>query len=256
MVLFPLNPLPEAARPGHIPAWDAVLARQKEVAAEWWLVAQPDHAALAGDLAACIRAREFPQLDAEVVRAIALHDEGWAPFDRVPSLNEQGRPLSFFEMALSDFLEAWRDSIARAAQDSPIGGILVSEHFRRLGRWRRQTVQDTPENDAAVHSFREREGERQRRLSRRQDRRPEEISILVDVLQFCDLLSLYLCCGAREAVEFPQRFEGRAIRVHREAELLRSDPPLFGRGVSLAVRARRYPGAGAASEATLALLLG
>ncbi|HVO80286.1 MAG TPA: DUF3891 family protein [Terriglobales bacterium] len=259
MVLYPLNAPAEhhAASGEHVtvPAWDVILRTQKQDATEWWLVAQPDHAALAGDLATCIRSPEFPQLDTEVVRAIAWHDEGWAAFDRAPSLNGRGRPLSFVDMALADFLRAWRDSIARAEQESPIGGILVSQHFCRLGRWRRQMMQDNPEDDAAVESFLEREGERQRLLYHRQDRGPEEISMLVEVLQFCDLLSLYLCCGAREAVEFPQRFEGRAIRIHREAELLRSDPPLFGRGASLAVRARRFPGTEPGCATPLPLLL-
>jgi hypothetical protein len=239
-----------------VPAWDAVLRAQRQAASDWWLVAQPDHAALAGDLAACIRAPQFPRLDAEVVRAITLHDEGWAAFDRTPSLDGLGRPLSFLEVGLNDFLRAWRDSIARAERDSPIGGILVSEHFCRLGRWRLQMVQGTPEEEAVVHAFLAAEAERQRRLSLRQDRAPEEILVLVDVLQFCDLFSLYLCCGARDAVEFPQKFNGQAVCIHRDGELCRTDPPLFGGGASLAVRARRYPSSQVSSATTLPLLLG
>jgi hypothetical protein len=238
-----------------VPAWDTVLRTQRQAASDWWLVAQPDHAALAGDLAARIRAPQFPRLDADIVQAIALHDEGWAAFDRAPILNGRGRPLSFFEMALKDFLRAWWDSIERAQQESPIGGILVSEHFCRLGRWRLQTVQDTPQDRAAVREFLEREAERQQQLSRRQDRGLKEILVLVDVLQFCDLFSLYLCCGARDAVEFPQKFNGQAVCIHRDGELFRTDPPLFGGGASLAVRARRYPSSQVSGATTLPLLL-
>jgi hypothetical protein len=232
------------------------MRKQKEAATEWWLVAQPDHAALAGDLAARIRAPHFPRLDAEVVRAITLHDEGWAAFDRTPSLDGSGRPLSFLEVGLNDFLRAWRDSIARAEQDSPTGGILVSEHFCRLGRWRLQMVQGPPKEEAAMHAFLVTEAERQRQLSLRQNRAPEEILVLVDVLQFCDLLSLYLCCGARDAVEFPQKFNGQVVCMHRDGELCRAEPPLFGGGASLAVRARRYPSSQMSSATTLPLLLG
>ncbi|MBZ5599055.1 MAG: DUF3891 family protein [Acidobacteriia bacterium] len=260
MVLYPLNSLPENHAQGHptapISAWDAVLGTQRQAASDWWLVAQPDHAALAGDLAARIRSPQFPPLDADVVQAIALHDEGWAAFDRAPNLNGRGRPLSFFEMALKDFLRAWTDSIERARQESAIGGILVSEHFCRLGRWRLQSVEDTPEDGAAVHDFLEREAERQQQLSRRQNRGLEEILVLVDVLQFCDLLSLYLCCGARDAVKFPQKFNGQTVCMQRDGELYRTDPPLFGGGVSLAVRARRYPSSQVSSATTLPLLLG
>lgn len=262
MVLYPLNSLPseppERRHPHHppVPAWDAVLRTQRQAASDWWLVAQPDHAALAGDLAARIRSPQFPRLDVEVVQAISLHDEGWAPFDRAPSLNGRGRPLSFFEMPLKDFLRAWWDSIERAQQESPVGGILVSEHFCRLGRWRLQSVEDTPENGAAVRDFLERETERQQQLSGRQNRGREEILVLVDVLQFCDLFSLYLCCGARDAVEFPQKFNGHTVRVYRDGELCRTEPPLFGNGASLAVRARKYPFSQGCSATTLPLLLG
>ena len=260
MVLYPLNSLPESHEQGHpphtpVPAWDAVLRTQRQAASDWWLVAQPDHAALAGDLAARIRSPQFPWLDADVVQAIALHDEGWAAFDRVPALNGRGRPLSFFEMALKDFLRAWWDSIERAQQESAIGGILVSEHFCRLGRWRQQMVQETPEDGAAVREFLEREAERQQQLSRRQSRGLEEILVLVDVLQFCDLLSLYLCCGAQDAVEFPQKFNGQAVCIHRDGELCRTEPPLFRGGASLAVRARRYPSPQVSSATALPLLL-
>jgi hypothetical protein len=261
MVLYPLNSLPESHERGRaqrapVPAWDAVLRTQQQPASDWWLVAQPDHAALAGDLAARIRSPQFPKLDTEVVRAIALHDEGWAAFDLTPSLNGSGRPLSFLEVGLNDFLRAWRDSIARAEQDSPIGGVLVSEHFCRLGRWRLQMVKSPPAEEAAMHAFLVTEAERQRQLSPRQSRTPEEILVLVDVLQFCDLLSLYLCCGARDAVEFPQRFNGHTICMHHDGELCRTEPPLFGRGASLAVRARKYPSSQVSSATALPLLLG
>ena len=50
MVLYPL---PANNHPQHdgtpIPAWIAVEKRQRQDARDWWLVAQPDHAALAGD---------------------------------------------------------------------------------------------------------------------------------------------------------------------------------------------------------------
>jgi hypothetical protein len=82
-----------------------------------------------------------------------------------------------------------------------------------------------------------------------------EISVLIDVLQFCDQLSLYFCCGSQDSVEFPQKFNGGTIRLRREAELCRMEPPLFGQGVSLAVRARRYPAAREPSVMSIPILL-
>jgi len=243
MVLYPLN-APAGRNPKDlILAWDAIECTQKQVATEWWLIAQPDHAALSGDLASRISSPDFPQLDADVLQAIALHDEGWAQFDGgvAPKLNGQGRPLSFLETSPPEFVSAWRGSIERAARVAPIGGVLVSEHFCRIARAHLQSGADTADDTRMIRDFLQGEAERQTQLSRGLRHSEEEISVLVDVLTFCDLLSLYLCCGSQDSVEFPQKFKDHTIRLRREAELCRMEPALFGRGTSLAVRARRFP---------------
>ena len=38
----------------------------------------------------------------------------------------------------------------------------------------------------------------------------KELETLTDVLQFCDLVSLYICCGAQNAVEFPSAVERKS----------------------------------------------
>ena len=76
------------------------------------------------------------------------------------------------------------------------------------------------------------------------------------MLQFCDLLSLYLCCGAREAVEFPQSFGGRPLRLEPQsgdAACSISPSPFAAGGASLAVSGKR-PGAGGEAR-TFAFLL-
>ena len=237
-----------------IPAWEAVERKQKQEANAWWLVAQSDHAALSGDLAANLSSPFFPKLDIDVVHAISLHDAGWAHFDGgdehangtrpgeifwAPKISDQGKPLSFLEMRPAEFLRAWSNSIACAEKACAIGGVLVSVHFSRLAESRLQAGGDTPDNTRCIRAFVSSQAER--RSARANGRSAEEIDLLVDVLQFFDLLSLYLCCGAQEHVQFPQTFNGRKIRLLREGEMLRTEPPLFGAGVSLGVRARRYP---------------
>jgi len=237
-----------------IPAWEAVERKQKQEANAWWLVAQSDHAALSGDLAANLSSPFFPKLDVEVVHAISLHDAGWAQFDGgdehvngprpdkifwAPKISAQGKPLSFLEMRPAEFVRAWSNSIACAEKACAIGGILVSVHFSRLAESRLQAGGDTPDDTRSIRAFVSSQAER--RSARANGRSAEEIDLLVDVLQFCDLLSLYLCCGAQERVQFPQTFNGRKIRLLREGEMLRTEPALFGAGVSLGVRARRYP---------------
>jgi hypothetical protein len=241
MILYPLNP---PARPGSrspVSVWDPILRTQKQPATEWWLIAQPDHAALAGDLAAHIASADFPRLDQDVLQAIALHDEGWAEFDSAPKLSGTNRPLSFLELQPREYLRAWRGSIERAEQVGPIGGLLVSGHFSRLAQSFLQSSTGAAEALPVIQEFLGGESERQGQLFPRQHRPAEAVRVLVDVLQFCDLLSLYLCCGADDSVEFPQRFGGNPIRLRREKELFCVEPHLFGSGVSLAVRAHRYP---------------
>jgi hypothetical protein len=214
-------------------------------------VAQADHAALSGDLAASITSSHFPKLDSEVLQAISLHDQGWVQFDSaddrsqargtIQKQREAVRPPSFLDMSPSVFIRAWEDSIRRAEESSPLGGILVSEHFSRLGKNRLDSCIDTFQDTESLRGFLGREAERRSRLAAKSGHCDEKISSLVDVLQFCDLLSLYLCCGALEEVEFPQQFQGHTIHLGRDGEMCRTDPPIFHAGVSLGVSARRHP---------------
>ena len=251
MVLYPLpsrepssgepsscQPSPTPAR--TVPAWEAVERKQKQAASEWWLVAQPDHAALAGDLAARIGCPYFPALEPDILQAIALHDEGWIAFDNGEPRQENGRPLSFLEMPPYVFLQAWTASIERVQKTTPAGGILVSEHFCRIGK-AALARGVAPQESQQIRQFLQSELQRQDHLFRQQPYSAEELAALVDVLQFCDLLSLYLCCGSRDFVEFPQKFKGQVICIGRYDDLSRTEPQIFGSGASLAVSARKFP---------------
>jgi hypothetical protein len=232
MVLYPIDRAREESGQ-MLSAWDAIEHKQKQPAADWWLISQPDHAALSGTLARSIDSRDFPKLDEEAIQAITLHDDGWTTFDDSPRLSGR-RPMSFLDVAAPDFLQAWRGSIERAENASALAGLMVSEHFCRIARARPQTHQ------TLIDRFLQEERERQARLFRSEPRSTEEVSVLVDVLQFCDLLSLYLCCGSQASIVFPQEFRKCAIRCRREDQLCRIEPPVLGGGASLAVPARRF----------------
>jgi hypothetical protein len=275
MVLYPLiveaqTPVACAPSAGQfVPAFEAIEKRQRQPAQEWWLIAQPDHAALAGDLAAQLASPLIPALDSVILRAIALHDSGWARFDggergtgrdlevslRDPKLDSAGRPLSFLEMSPEEFIVAWTESIQNAEKTGPAGGIIVSRHFCRLAHSRLHSYQDTREDTNRLHTFLAEESKRQERLLALDSRASEELDLLTDVLQFCDLLSLYLCCGATDNVQFPQKFKGQSIRLQREGELARLQPTLFSSGLSLGVTARGYPRFGAVEITTLPFLI-
>jgi hypothetical protein len=56
----------------------------------------------------------------------------------------------------------------------------------------------------------------------------EQLLVYVDLLQFCDLLSLYLCTGITQAVEFPQQFRGEKIAGRYDDGVYYTSPGLFG----------------------------
>jgi hypothetical protein len=237
--------------------WNAIARRQKQYAASYWVVAQPDHAALSGALAANFSSHHFPALEEAVVRAIGVHDSGWGIFESeatcTPELTETGKPRSFIEIAPPRFTLAWTGSIDRAEEVAPMGGIIVSRHFCWLAEGRLVMHTDTEPDAALIRHFLEQEERRQQRLARL-DPRHDQVERFVSVLQFCDLLSLYLCCGADDDVEFPQAFNSRPVRLRREQGACVLNPSPFAQPVSLAVAARRYPAAAEAAT-TLPFLL-
>jgi uncharacterized protein DUF3891 len=226
---------------GTIAAWDAVLPTQQQSCVDGWLITQPDHAALAGDIAERLAPSLFPGLDAEVVRGITLHDEGWAEFDG-QALASARAPRSFIAEAPATFVQAWTGSIERAAEISAIAGMIVSRHFWRLAKFRESHVKDSPDDQHRIEEFTAAEERRVRQLS--PGCRAYDVETLTDVLQFCDVLSLYLCCGAGDDVEFPQEVRGQKIQLRRvrtgdEAAICRFAPAIFDSGVDLGIAARR-----------------
>ena len=254
MILYPLDSQPPIA-PEVVPAWNAVAASQQQSASAWWLITQPDHAALAGELASQFAAADFPALDRAVVQAVALHDAGWARYDGggaagggaksfppQPPRDRLGHPLSFLQAPVPMFVEAWTLSIQCAEERTgAIGGLMVSGHFRRLAQHRLNSVQDTAEDSACIHAFLTRETQQDETRLRRQSHSRAEVERLIDVLQFCDLLSLYLCCGSHAHVQFPLAIGSRAIVLRREGEACLLHPLPFREELSLGVAARRDP---------------
>lgn len=241
MVLRPLAA--PAPRAGVVPAWDAVEPIQKRSCPECWLIAQPDHAALAGDIAAHLRPPVFPRLDRDVLRAIALHDEGWGPFD-TRAVESRQPPRSFLDEPPATFVEAWTASIERCQEVAPIAGLIVSQHFCRLAEYRIGEKKDAAQDMRLLLGFLTAEDRRRRELL--PDCHGHEPEALTDVLQFCDLLSLYLCCGAQEDISFPQSFAGRQIRLSRvrtqdSAAICRFSPPILDGTSELAISARGWP---------------
>lgn len=248
MVLHPLDE-PNSSAITSLPAWKVVEQSQKQSSRCWYLTTQPDHAALAGDLAARLNFPAIPAMSPEIIRAIALHDEGWARIDAedlalylTKDRGSATKPRSFLEIEPAEFLVAWIGSIEAGESCGPLGGLVISGHFQRLARARLESRQNSAADTQRLQEFLNGELCREKCLRKETPATNEEISLLTDILQFCDLVSLYLCSGSRAAVTFPQQFDGKNINVRPDGDLYRFSPAVFCPGGSLGVSARRYPG--------------
>lgn len=244
MVLRPILDSDQPSEADRLPAWDAVERRQTQRAQAWWLVSQPDHAAVSGQIAARFGASGFPQVPPEIVRAIALHDSGWSLFESdahaQPQLHPDGRPVSFFEVEPDTFLRAWTASIDRVAHDSAVGGYMVSQHFEALGKFRIARDQDPPDVRMRLIRFVDTQ-RRQRELWIHDAGDSLSWDSWLPVLQFCDIFSLYVCSGTPEPVEFPQEFSGRRILARLDDGVVRLHPNPLKVLVDVEFPARRFP---------------
>jgi hypothetical protein len=241
MVIFPISNAHE--QHGHpIPAWQAVEERQREKAPACWVVTQPSHAALAGDLASALSEDLFGPIDATVSRSIALHDAGWSMDDaaQIQTLraNPKTTPYSFVDTDPDRVLRGWSASIDTAEKFAAIGGYIVSRHFERLSQYQAEKF------GQQAAAFRAREKQRQQRLRASLDADDARLERLVDALQFCDLLSLYLCCGSKRNVIFDQP----KLSITRSGEEYRLDPSPFREPRQFSFSALRHPTAAGKKE--------
>src|SRR6185312_5422425 len=191
MILRPLDPSTQPASEAEfVSAWRAVERLQRTDCESCWMITQPSHAALAGDLAAALSDLRVPKLDPDLVRAVALHDAGWGMPDAQAVMRsraaQQNAPKSFLEVSVPEFLVAWTQSIEVALSTSPAGGYMVSRHFWRLAEHRIKSAEDSQTDRKCLQDFLGAESERQRKLSAKQSRSVDELEALTDVLQFCD----------------------------------------------------------------------
>jgi hypothetical protein len=209
-----LRPQPAGARdPSPAPVWELIEQTQR-APSEVELVPQASHAVLAGVLAQNFSPDAVPPLDDAAIQGIALHDIGWTLLDYEILLGKRP-PLSFLDETPNHFVRAWTASIDAATDSAPVAGLLVSRHFSRLAEFRQAEQRDTPDAAKTMAAFLAAESKRQEDLSAKTARSVDEIEALVDVLQFCDVVSLFLCCGAARAAFLPE-LHGRRYAVARQ----------------------------------------
>ena len=224
MVLRPVDSVPAASKE-FLSAWPVIQGIQKQKYESCWLITQPSHAALAGELAAALSGGQILKPDAKLIQAIALHDAGWGMADaqiiQMSRADRRYRPGSFLETSVLEFLSAWSKSISAGQTVSPAGGYIVSRHFCRLAQ--NMLASSGKEDREKLESFLGNEERRQKKLVILQSLGRQDLELFTDLLQFCDLLSLYICCGAQENVIFPDYF-GAKMRIINRPEGLVLDP--------------------------------
>ena len=230
------------------------------------LIAQHDHALLAGELASRYGNGRFARPDPweATVAAAAHHDAGWPLHDAAPTLNAAGLPTDVFETPLRTALRVWAEAAELASRHGDYAQLLVSLHVMGLSGYA-ATNPHTREELFDLNCFQQREIERQellrRRLGlrtdlplrlglavRRGDEAEEQLRRNHQVIQVVDRISLALCCSQMpfDVIEdvIPRPGAGPlCIRFARSGEAsVRVDPwPFDCPQVHVSVPARSVP---------------
>jgi hypothetical protein len=158
----------------------------------WLLISQVEHARVSGEIARCWR----EDFTAEVIEAIAQHDDGWAAWEAQPKLKpETGAPYSFLEMPLPAALVIWDHSIAAAEKLGPLGGFIVAGHFYNL-----LSKSENASDPLAVAWLAAKRKQRTSWLDQWVRANPSHTLEVArqaqQMLLLADLFSLWLCCDA------------------------------------------------------------
>lgn len=232
-------------------AWDARRwsAASSADLAGWLLITQPDHAALSGEFARHWGNELFaaPALRNDLAAAIAHHDDGWQEADAEPRWFRATRaPQNFLDLAPDDFTSISRRSIRFAGARSSLAGYLVSWHFRKLAE-ARSAVDSAFAALPQIQEFLADQRSLQAELRPHFAALPDvAVSEACRLLQFSDMLSIYICLGALDDCTFPQEFltgsNSRArvtLHFEPEATLWLSPYPFDCSPLSLRVTGRR-----------------
>ncbi len=105
----------------------------------WQIVLQPDHAVLSEQLCTAWGSEDLvaPAPLKPLVISSRRHDDGWAVWERSPSLDvETGRPRSFLDVQVPLHLHFYRACISAVTEEDPYAGLLVSMHGAGIYRGR------------------------------------------------------------------------------------------------------------------------
>ncbi|MRH45160.1 DUF3891 family protein [Aquibacillus halophilus] len=143
----------------------------------------------------------YPKRKSEVNYAIRNHDCAWIPLDKHLLWNkEKNEPYDFVSFPLHTKLNAYHNGIREVEKETKYGAILCSLHYT--------SFLSKESDDNGINKFLEKEQQYRMYLLQQLNLNQTDEQILqhLDLLQFCDDLSLYICLnkpGARKEEEFP-----------------------------------------------------
>lgn len=251
------SPLPQTSDANPRPIWDVLFEHQTKLngSNECWMITQPSHSALSGEIAAALDPKVFGKFDEATVRAIALHDAGWSAFDsdliRASRESRSGQTkaaISFLGAPPKEAVAAWTASVETALKADLLGGLLVSEHFRSIAQFQ---VDENQAKASAMAAFVQQEEARQKKLRPKIALESAIIERQVDGLRFTDLVSLYLCAGLTEPVILPQQFQQHNfVMATTDQGIHRLQPFPFPTDQTYSVAALRHPRTKSVSSST------
>lgn len=238
-----LRPLAKPARQSDVqPAADVFMALENRAQPPCAIILQYEHSRVAGDLARSLASNAFGKLPAEVIQAATEHDFGWSKSD-LGQMRRLGEvpPRPFPALSAAETQPSWDACIAHGRSLSPLADVLISRHFTTLAG-----------NDPERKEFVESEKARRGRIERDLPYQPVELDRWAGAIGFCDLLSLYLCCGAESDVQFPLAHpaspaskEARKVTLSWAGGTPRFSSTIFKPGNGIALTVRTYDGNGA-----------
>jgi hypothetical protein len=247
---------------------------RREEGESFLLIAQHDHALLAGEMAERFGNDAFarPVPYAETIQGIRLHDCGWPRHDEAPTLNKDRRPLDVFETPREIALKVWAASADRAAAEHAYAGLLTSLHVLSLSVFASTQTDfehekfdmDNAPDKFAVTKFQHHEIERQQLLRQKLGLRTDkplhhgmtreigqktedQLTFNFRLLQAMDTLSLAVCCTKPPAHEThdlypaPGKTPLRLKLGRRGNDLMVSPWPFADNDVELKIPATRVP---------------
>lgn len=197
---------------------------RREYDSGWILIAQYDHAVLAGSIMANWGNERFarPEPFDEVLFAVREHDCGWKNWDSSPKINpENGYPANFMEMEPKEQSEIWGSSYKSHSGGYPYASSLIALHFARFNQ---KILSREPSNEAANDLRREINefivdnldtGVSGPNLSGI----PEEVKVNLRIVQIGDIISLSLCHGweSMKISEAPLNYKGDTVDIKLES---------------------------------------